>query len=591
VKALLAYLDYLMNWNESECEFTSWDGTRLFYREWETPQSADKGLILIHRGHEHSGRVAQQVEELDMPDFRAFCFDVRGHGHSPGERGYAENYYSLVKDLDAFARHVSEKHAIPMENMAILANSVGAVTASTWVHDFAPRIRAMVLAAPALRIRLYVPLAITGLRLLQRIKGKAFITSYVKSKMLTHDPEQSRLYDEDKLITRNIAVNILLGLHDTATRIMDDAGAITTPTLVLSAGSDWVVKNSAQVTFFNRLSSSMKEHFVYPGFFHGVLYEKDRHLAFEKARAFLMAAFATEVDRSGLLNADEEGYTKEEYDRLQGPATTLKAIKFGSQLFGMKSLGRLSKGIRLGLETGFDSGRSLDYVYENTADGITPLGRMIDRSYLNAIGWKGIRERGELLKEVLRESIQGQVAQGIPVQILDIATGCGRYVLDVLKEFPDADISALLRDNVPSNLEQGRELAQEMGLGNVTYAEGDAFDESSLAAVRPRPTIVIVSGLYELFKENTLVLRSLGGVASVLEEGGTLLYTGQPWHPDLETIARTCVNREGNPWIMRRRTQAEMDELVRSKGLEKVDMKIDSYGIFTVSVAQKPQDG
>lgn len=64
--------------------------------------------------------------------------------------------------------------------------------------------------------------------------------------MLMHDREQARKYDEDALITRNIAVNILLDLHDTATRIMADAGAISTPTLLLSAGSDRVVDNSAQ---------------------------------------------------------------------------------------------------------------------------------------------------------------------------------------------------------------------------------------------------------------------------------------------------------------------------------------------------------
>lgn len=88
-----------MSWKESENTFTSWDGTQLFYREWATPASVDKGLIVIHRGHEHSGRVAQQVRELDMPEFKAFCFDVRGHGHSPGERGYAESYYALVKEI------------------------------------------------------------------------------------------------------------------------------------------------------------------------------------------------------------------------------------------------------------------------------------------------------------------------------------------------------------------------------------------------------------------------------------------------------------------------------------------------------------
>jgi hypothetical protein len=46
-------------------------------------------------------------------------------------------------------------------------------------------------------------------------------------------------------------------------------------------------------------------------------------------------------------------------------------------------------------------------------------------------------------------------------------------------------------------------------------------------------------------------------------------------------------NREGERWIMRRRTTAEMDELVRAAGFEKIDMEIDQWGMFTVSVARK----
>ena len=65
-----------------------------------------------------------------------------------------------------------------------------------------------------------------------------------------------------------------------------------------------------------------------------------------------------------------------------------------------------------------------------------------------------------------------------------------------------------------------------------------------------------------------------------------MVYTGQPWHPQVEVIARTLTNREGQPWVMRRRTQAEMDALVREAGFRKIDMLIDEYGIFTVSLAE-----
>ena len=52
-------------------------------------------------------------------------------------------------------------------------------------------------------------------------------------------------------------------------------------------------------------------------------------------------------------------------------------------------------------------------------------------------------------------------------------------------------------------------------------------------------------------------------------------------------IARVLTNREGAPWIMRRRTQAEMDALVRAAGFQKDRTEIDRWGIFTVSLARK----
>ncbi len=96
-----------------------------------------------------------------------------------------------------------------------------------------------------------------------------------------------------------------------------------------------------------------------------------------------------------------------------------------------------------------------------------------------------------------------------------------------------------------------------------------------------------MSGLFELFPDNEPVLRSLRGLADAVEPGGHLIYTNQPWHPQVEFIARVLTNREGQPWIMRRRSQAEMDELVQTAGFAKLSQEIDPWGIFTVSLARR----
>ena len=141
-----------------------------------------------------------------------------------------------------------------------------------------------------------------------------------------------------------------------------------------------------------------------------------------------------------------------------------------------------------------------------------------------------------------------------------------------------------------ANLEAGRKIASEAGLHNVTFQLGDAFDEASLAAMQPAPNVAVVSGLYELFGDNEPVRRSLRGLAGAVRPGGYLVYTGQPWHPQMEMIARVLTNREGQPWIMRRRTQEEMDDLVRDAGFQKIAEEIDRWGIFTVSLARCAAD-
>jgi len=256
----------------------------------------------------------------------------------------------------------------------------------------------------------------------------------------------------------------------------------------------------------------------------------------------------------------------------------------------MKTVARLSCGVRLGLKTGFDSGRTLDYVYENQPRGELGVGKLIDRFYLESIGWRGIRQRRIHLEKLLQEAIRLLRADGQKVRLVDIAAGAGRYILETLRKLAGDDLSALLRDNVEGNLDVGRKLAKEFGLHNVEFQLGDAFDEESLATIQPAPNLAVVSGLYELFVENTLVRRSLHGLAKGLAPGGYLVYTGQPWHPQVEMIARVLTNRVGKFWIMRRRTQEEMDDLVRAAGFQKIAQEIDPWGIFTVSLARRVAD-
>jgi len=576
----------------TESTFRTHDGVDLFYRHWPTQRLPARGaIVLFHRGHEHSGRVAHIVDELGLPQFEFFAWDARGHGRSPGERGFSPSFGTSVRDVQTFVDHIGRVHGHAPEQIGVVAQSVGAVLASTWVHDYAPKIRALVLASPAFRVKLYVPFARPGLALLQKLRGDFFVNSYVKAKFLTHDPERIASYDTDPLITRPISVNILLGLYQAAERIVNDAGAITVPTQLLISGADWVVHHRPQHEFFERLGSLVKEKHELPGFYHDTLGERDRAQAVAKVRDFVLRAFEAPLARVDLTQAHRTGYTKDEADALAQPLAPLspRGLYWAATRASMKLGGTLSDGVRLGHDTGFDSGSTLDYVYRNTAAGRGPIGRLIDRNYLDSIGWRGIRQRKLNVEELLREAMRLQRARSAPVDIVDIAAGHGRYVLEALAEGAQPPDSIVLRDYSDINVRDGRALIAAKGLGDIArFDQADAFDRAGIAAVEPKPTIGIVSGLYELFPDNDLVARSLAGLADAIAPGGMLVYTGQPWHPQLELIARALTShRQGAAWVMRRRTQREMDQLVEAAGFVKRAQRIDEWGIFTVSLAER----
>ena len=127
---------------------------------------------------------------------------------------------------------------------------------------------------------------------------------------------------------------------------------------------------------------------------------------------------------------------------------------------------------------------------------------------------------------------------------------------------------------------EGRDAQVLLGVtgSGKTFTTAHVIQELQVPALVLAPNKTLAAQLFsefrELFPDNAPLRESLAGLADAIDSGGYLIYTCQPWHPQLEFIARALPNREGQPWIMRRRTQAEMDSLVRVAGFEKVEQPI-----------------
>lgn len=265
------------------------------------------------------------------------------------------------------------------------------------------------------------------------------------------------------------------------------------------------------------------------------------------------------------------------------PPLSPKALYYGVARAALAFGSLFSKGLSIGRTYGFDSGIMLDYVYDNRARGFSPLGRLIDRTYLNAPGWVGIRRRGDLVRKIIADEILKR-AEG-PVRLADLACGGGRYVVGALRDARSVAVDAVLRDYRPENVERTWVHAEQAGL-KVRAETGDAFDARDLARLGERD-IVIVSGLHEIIDDDTLVRAHFQQIHEVLAPGGSLVVTIQPDHPQLEFIARVLTSHTGRPWAMRLRDVALTRQWLTEAGFAIQAETMEETGIFGVIVATK----
>ena len=236
--------------------------------------------------------MAHLVDELGLPEFDFFAWDARGHGRSPGARGdSARASPTSVRDVQTSSTTSPRSTASRSRTSPWSRRASARCWRPTWVHDYAPRIRCVVLASPAFKVKLYVPFARAGLALMQKLRGNFFVNSYVKAKFLTHDPERIASYDTDPLISRaDLGRHPARALRDRRPHRRRRAGDHRA-----DAAADLGRRLGRPSRAAARASSTgsgapVKEKHVLPGFFHDTLGERDRAPAVEHIRVVRAAA-------------------------------------------------------------------------------------------------------------------------------------------------------------------------------------------------------------------------------------------------------------------------------------------------------------
>lgn len=565
--------------------FVSHDGTAIFYRHWPSRHLRAAGaVILLHREHEHSGRIAHVVDELGLADFAFFAWDARGHGCSPGARGDAPSFGTLSKDLDAFVRHIEQHHGLPIARLHVVTQGASGMIAAAWAHDYAPRIASLVLAAPAFECRGLAALAPGALQSLSRRRGSTTLRTYARPEDLTHDLVRRESYRNDPLVGTTTTARLLSELHEASKRIVAGAGAIRIPVQLLIAGDDRLVRRRPQLAFFNALSTRDKEFHTFDGYLHDLLGERERHRVLEKVGQF--------VRRHAVRDTLDEATRASHATRIGNVSTgdlsgSLEALRRAASRTSLRTFGRASVGLGLAMKTGLDSSPVVEHVCRNVAAGASSLGRYLDGRFLASLPARSLRARASNLERAIRIGAEQARATGLPVRIVDLAAGDGRHVMDAIHTLSTLPESVMLCVSDEECRNRAHQLARERDLARLLrIVRAQPHDESWLASLAPHTTIAIAH-LHELVHTTAHAVRSLlGGLARAVPPGGCLIHTAGPHHPEWHRQAAVLMpeapatsSSAGVPL-----GQADLDRCIESAGFHLHDRWVDDWGVFSVSL-------
>ena len=121
-----------------------------------TGKGSPKGVVVITHGYaEHCGRYREVAHVIADAGWAALSWDVRGHGQSPGPRGFVDHFATYLRDFDA-VRTAAAKLA-PSLPMVLLGHSHGSLITLRALCDGARPVAAAIVSSPYLALRLPVP--------------------------------------------------------------------------------------------------------------------------------------------------------------------------------------------------------------------------------------------------------------------------------------------------------------------------------------------------------------------------------------------------------------------------------------------------
>jgi alpha-beta hydrolase superfamily lysophospholipase len=233
---------------------------------------------MVHGLGGHSDLFAPAVQYLLSQNHDVYAFDLRGHGHSPGQRGHIHAWYEFREDLHAFLKFIDHQRATCPCHYFLWGHSLG----GTIVLDYALRspdlLKGVIVTAPALGKVCISPAKLALGHIFSEIWPRFTVKLGIRNEVCDRNPEMCSVYLQDTRRHEYGTARLAKEFFATVDWINQHASDLRVPLLLLHCSTDQVTLAEASREFFQRLNGSDKEYLEYPTCYHDMLVDDDHQI-------------------------------------------------------------------------------------------------------------------------------------------------------------------------------------------------------------------------------------------------------------------------------------------------------------------------
>ncbi|MBX7257043.1 MAG: lysophospholipase [Candidatus Hydrogenedentes bacterium] len=255
--------------------FRTHDNQDLATQSWEVGQEPRASLIIIH-GFGHHGACFQEVaQHLNHAGVNVYSFDQRGHGKSPGKRGFINSFDDTISDVRTFMQSI--KANVEGRPLFLMGHSMGGLVLGVYVLRHAPAVRGLIFSSALLKIPDSVPPFL--------IKLAAFLGKYlptlpvqgVNFKAVSRDPAAIEEMLNDPLrYTGRMQARTGAEIGKAIAELNEGMDRIEDPLLILHGTADQLTDPSGSKNLYDRSKSTDKTLRIFEHGYHELYNDLDK---------------------------------------------------------------------------------------------------------------------------------------------------------------------------------------------------------------------------------------------------------------------------------------------------------------------------